>query len=413
MIQTVLSFALGFLVALALALLVAPALWRRAVRLTQKSLEASMPLSREELQARIDAVRAEHAMEMRRLEMKAEAIKRKAAQDLVEITRQREEANDLREACRERDDALVALQSRHDDLAARLAASEETVKDLQGRLAETDDKLSERIAEVDELSRLYEETSLTSSTRQIELVNRESDIERLNETMSRLRNERNEAERSMNEARREKIDMEEGLAAERKRVAGLERKIERMMTTLSNRDEKLERREKEVARLKEKIKNNAGTSKESDRLEELEKEKARLEVQVADLSQQLSSLTDEESGQKTGKQKAGARRTRKSELERLQSRLTTLTRENKKLRARVSDASQETPGDDILREQIAGLAAEVVGMTAAIEGPDSPIEKALSASEANAKGEGGNAPSLAERVRALKSELKKDSASAG
>ena len=408
MIQTALSFALGFLVAAALVLLVAPAFWRRAVRLTRESLEASMPLSGEELQARIDSVRAEHAMEMRRLEMKAEAIKKKAAQDLVEITRHREEANDLRKACRERDDALVALQSRHDDLNARLVASEETVRKLEARMATTDDQLSERMAEVDELSRLYEESSLTASTRQIELVNRESDMERLNETIVRLRNERNEAERAMKEAQRGKIDMEEAFAAERKRVAGLERKIERMMTTLSNRDEKLERREKEVERLKEQIKAGGGDSQASDRLTELEAERARLEIEVADLSLQLSSAGGGNDGQKNGK-----RRTGKAELERLQSRLTALTRENKKLRTRVAAASEETPGDDVLREQIAGLAAEVVGITAALEGPDSPIDKALSAPDADAKGDGTARPSLAERVRALKDGRKNGSAHAG
>ena len=90
MVQSILFFALGFLCAGFLALMVAPAVWRRAVALTRKRVEASVPLTLAEIQADKDRIRAEYAMSTRRLEMSVKALREKAAEQLVEINRGRE-----------------------------------------------------------------------------------------------------------------------------------------------------------------------------------------------------------------------------------------------------------------------------------------------------------------------------------
>ena len=54
MIQSTLFFILGFLCAAFLALLVGPAVWRRAVNLTTKRIEASMPLTLNEITQIVD-----------------------------------------------------------------------------------------------------------------------------------------------------------------------------------------------------------------------------------------------------------------------------------------------------------------------------------------------------------------------
>ena len=65
--QSSLVFILGFLSAGLIALIVAPMVWRRAVALTRKRIEASMPLTQAEIQADKDRMRAEFAMATRRL----------------------------------------------------------------------------------------------------------------------------------------------------------------------------------------------------------------------------------------------------------------------------------------------------------------------------------------------------------
>jgi hypothetical protein len=99
-IQSLLLFGFGFFSALLLALLVAPSYWRRAVRLTERRIQATVPLTMNEIQAEKDALRAEFAMATRRLEMKVKDLKDRVAGQMVEIERGREE---LRQAVAERD----------------------------------------------------------------------------------------------------------------------------------------------------------------------------------------------------------------------------------------------------------------------------------------------------------------------
>ena len=67
MIDIGMYVALGFLLASLLALIVAPAFWRRAVRLTKRRIEMTMPMSASDIQADKDQLRAEFAIELRRV----------------------------------------------------------------------------------------------------------------------------------------------------------------------------------------------------------------------------------------------------------------------------------------------------------------------------------------------------------
>ena len=88
-------FVLGFLSAGFIALIVAPMAWRRAVALTRKRIEASVPLTLTEIQADKDRMRAEFAMATRRLEINFKNFREKAAAQIVEINRNREELKQL------------------------------------------------------------------------------------------------------------------------------------------------------------------------------------------------------------------------------------------------------------------------------------------------------------------------------
>src|SRR5947209_16162326 len=88
-------FALGFFVAGLLALLFLPAVQRRAARLAARRLEMQLPLSMEEIVAERDQLRAEFAVERRRIEQKLEAADEAAAAHMGEIGRQTVTINDL------------------------------------------------------------------------------------------------------------------------------------------------------------------------------------------------------------------------------------------------------------------------------------------------------------------------------
>ena len=95
MILYVMLVALGFLIAMLFALLLAPAFWRRAERLTARRLEQNMPMSIAEADAGRDQIRASYAIIIRRLEAALSQEKMRSARQLVKISRLQMEIADL------------------------------------------------------------------------------------------------------------------------------------------------------------------------------------------------------------------------------------------------------------------------------------------------------------------------------
>jgi hypothetical protein len=91
MIDMLMFGALGFLLGCLLALVLAPPFWNRAVRLTTRRLEATMPISLADIQADKDQLRAEFAIEIRKVEVALEKAKEKAARELIEANKRRVE----------------------------------------------------------------------------------------------------------------------------------------------------------------------------------------------------------------------------------------------------------------------------------------------------------------------------------
>jgi hypothetical protein len=85
MIESIMYFGIGFLVAALIALVVIPLVHDRAVRLTRRRLESALPLSMAEIQADKDQLRAEFAMSTRRLEINVDQLRNKAASYFAEL----------------------------------------------------------------------------------------------------------------------------------------------------------------------------------------------------------------------------------------------------------------------------------------------------------------------------------------
>lgn len=407
-IQSILFFSLGFLCAGFLALMIAPAIWRRAVVLTRRRIEASVPLSVNEIQADKDRMRAEFAMSTRRLEMSIKSFKEKAAAQIIEINKNRDELRRLAEERSEKNEALTGLEANAGELRGELRRREEQLQQVSNKLLDAEAKLEERALELDKMGRMYDEASFASSSRQIELVARETEVEKLSTDVSELRDLRKDAERKVREMGAETKAAEDALKAEKRRAADLEARLERTMSTLSDREEKLDRREKELERLRETLKTNTGSESElGDALSQAQEDRVKLEAEVAELTLQMTNLLEGAKGADI--EKAMAKLT--ADRERIEGRLKTVVEENKKLRKEVEthersksdDWDEERRENALLREQINDLAAEVVSLTMALDGPDSPIRKALDQSPSidGASGAAESIVNLADRVRAL------------
>ncbi len=134
LIETIMYFALGFLAASLLALMIVPAIWRRAVRLTKMRIEAATPITMAEFRADKDQLRAEFALSTRRLERNVEVLRARLAEQVVDINRRRTE---LAQAKSERDEKLTIigeLETRETDLKSRVLDLEKQAADLAQRL---------------------------------------------------------------------------------------------------------------------------------------------------------------------------------------------------------------------------------------------------------------------------------------
>lgn len=379
MIQATLIFILGFLGAVFLAVLVAPAIWRRAVALTHRRIEAALPLSLNEIRADKDALRAGHAMATRKLEVTIAALREEMAAQSIDADRARDDA---RRAARQRDEnaaAIAELETRQGALRAELVKGEKELARLMDLIDERDGIIDEQAQEIETLGAMYDEASFDASNRQIELVAQEATLEKLSQELDEALEARARAEAVLDEARAGAAGLDKAVRAEKRRIVALERKVEKLTAALSDREEKLERRERDVERLREKLREASETGR--------------------DMAARLASAQDKAA--------------------RLADELALQARENKALRAvqerkwsaANGGAGGEGPGENgaervetaLLRERIDELAAEMVDLTARIEGPDSEIGHMLGAAPApTGAARGGAQPaSLAERIRLL------------
>ncbi|MDP4021974.1 hypothetical protein Q8W71_04990 [Methylobacterium sp. NEAU 140] len=116
-------FALGFLAASLCGLLVLPAVNRRAARLARRRAEAVLPLSPGEIAAERDFLRAQFAVQQRRLERTVEEVRAKRHADMAAIGAGTMRAAALTRDVAARDARIARVEERREALEAELAAA--------------------------------------------------------------------------------------------------------------------------------------------------------------------------------------------------------------------------------------------------------------------------------------------------
>lgn len=140
--------ALGAFAASLLALAILPAIWRRAVQLTRRRIEATVPLDVEEIRAEKDRMRAEFALTIRRMEKKLEAQRDSATQRRIEINQQSEHMHALSAERDAKADAVFELEERERVLRAELRSREEELVRTASKLREAERKVISRDNEI-------------------------------------------------------------------------------------------------------------------------------------------------------------------------------------------------------------------------------------------------------------------------
>ena len=129
MIQSAMTFALGFLVCGLIALLFSIALVRRTRRLAEKRLLARISTRRAEFETERDEMRARHAVQMYRLEGQVSKILDMATAHRLEADIKERDIVGLRSE-------LEAHAAEMDELNERLIGQRDTLQDLERRHAE-------------------------------------------------------------------------------------------------------------------------------------------------------------------------------------------------------------------------------------------------------------------------------------
>ena len=193
MIETIMFFGAGFLVAGLLALVLISFVHRRAVRLTLRRLEDAIPVSLAEIQADKDKLRAEFAMSARRLEMTVEQLKAKATSQLGELARKTEAIAKLKGQLAEQ----TAVADDFDAKIKRLKTLQEYGRAVSKKsagettpqaLAANEAALAKAAFEIHELTR-------TIDTQRVEIALYKTRIEELKLRIDELQHEAQDATR--------------------------------------------------------------------------------------------------------------------------------------------------------------------------------------------------------------------------
>ena len=206
MIEPVMYFGIGFLVAALLCLLFVPLVHNRAIRLTMRRLEAATPVSIAEIRADKDQLRAEFAMSTRRLEMSVEKMKAKTTSQLAELGKKTDAINQLKKELGEKTATIFALEARDKTLREQLRATEEEFEIKSAALREHERHLADKEAELSKLLGELGEQSLIADSQRTEIAAFRTQVEAMKVSVA-------DYERSVAET-------EQRLSRERADVAG-------------------------------------------------------------------------------------------------------------------------------------------------------------------------------------------------
>jgi chromosome segregation ATPase len=193
MIESIMYFAGGFLVASLLALALISSVHHRAVRLTQRRLQDSIPVSLNEIQADRDKLRARFAMSARRLEVTVEQLEAKVTSQLGEIARKSEAIAKLKAQLAEKDAAADQLAAKLKNLAADNQVTELGYAEWSAAAEVSAMALATRESELAKAALEASEMTFANETQRVEIVILKTQLEQFKARIEELERQAGEA----------------------------------------------------------------------------------------------------------------------------------------------------------------------------------------------------------------------------
>lgn len=421
MIELIMLFALGFLTASLLALILLSAVWHRAVRLTTKRIEGAIPVSMAEIQADKDQLRAEFAMSTRRLETSVEQLKLKTTEQFAELGRKNDTIRRLKTESEEKSARVSALEAQERNLREKLASTEEELALKSKELHEAEAQLARKTNELADAARSISDRSSESDSRRLEVQALEGQCSTLKERIAGLEKEVAAAEERAAEERNAADRAARSLVDERTNVQSLNQRLSDMQEQTESGSRHAEQLSKNIAGLESEARRQAELA--AQRETELTARLAQREAELLELKGGLETSRNEalelhREIENSGRSYNATVEALKAEKSMNEGALAQLRQDRDRLQREVetlkhqaeSNWANERVEGALLRERINDVAAEVVRLAANLEGKNSPIQKIIDqAPPARTNGApqqdaaaGDAAPlSLADRIRAL------------
>jgi chromosome segregation ATPase len=382
LIEALMFYALGVLSAGILALIVAPPLWRRAVRLTRRHIEQTMPMTRAEIQAEKDQIRAAFAVSARRLDSTIERLESQVTEQLIDINRKREIISHLTAEGSMSAEDMIALEKQRDDLLIQATAQQREIGEaalLRGRL---EARIVEVEASLGEAKAAFDKLVSERETQRLEIVARDTELDNLRDSVAAVKTTSTVEEVARAGIDTEMSELRTSLAIERRKLAEADALVVATEAKHLAAFAEISARDEEIAKVR------GETQAAKARIEELSFRLVEAETAGMNL------IAIEES---------------KAELE---ARLSHLETVNRRLEAELAQAKTEAAkaNEDettLLRAKLIDIGAAVARLSARTEGPtlvpaiaEEPAKPKLD--DEPAQGESTPAAiSLAERIRAL------------
>ena len=254
MIEYALLFGLGFLTAILVGLLLAPAIHRRIVKFTEDRIVATVPVSPQELRAQKDMVRAEMAVAVARTGHDLRAERQKAADLAVKNEGLSKEASRLYGENVDLRTELDELTIQAGEMRANLRAEEMKLAKLQEALAVSQHSGKLRESRIDELLHRLQQMTMLIDNLKIDLATRDTEAESFRARINALRDERETLRAELKAMTARAKDAELRLARDENRIMRLEDRLNTEVSGSIDKDTVIERRIGEIQRLKERLK---------------------------------------------------------------------------------------------------------------------------------------------------------------
>jgi len=340
-IENIMYFVLGLLSAGLVALIVMPAVWKRAVRLTKKRIEAATPITMAEFRADKDQLRAEFALSTRRLEMNVEALRRRLADQLRDINRKKSELGGIKGERDSHHQIVRELEEREAELRRRILELEKDGVDLAQRLRMRDREFVDKVGQLE----AARETIRGNAPRGFDVDGK---------TLS-------------GDYNTDVDELLQKLEIERKRAAFLETQNRTLIAQLESSDRRSVEAAAAAAQLREKL------ARDDDAETDASNDLIAAEARIADAESRVNALLEEttkvvEDGEQKQNQLLAEKLSLEDELETLRTKVMTVEA------TVMADWDTDRIEQSHLRERLNDIASDVSRLVYAVEGnglPDS------------------------------------------